>query len=109
MSNWCAICIVQFVPLFTTKWVLALHGWEVFSDTSAGSLVPFYLMPSLGGKNTLRGYADYRFHDRDMQVFNAESRWALWANLDVAAFAARLERIGLVEALADGIAGTGAK
>jgi hypothetical protein len=77
----------QFVPLFTTKWVLALHGWEVFSDTSAGELVPFYLMPSLGGKNTLRGYSDYRFHDRDMQVFNVESRWAVWANLDIAAFA----------------------
>ena len=77
----------QFVPLFTTKWVLALHGWEVFSDTSAGDLVPFYLMPSLGGKNTMRGYADYRFHDRNMQVFNVESRWALWANLDAAVFA----------------------
>ena len=67
--------------------MLALHGWEVFSDTSAGDLVPFYLMPSLGGKNTMRGYADYRFHDRNMQVFNVESRWALWANRDAAVFA----------------------
>jgi hypothetical protein len=33
--------------------------------------VPFYLLPSLGGKNTLRGYYDYRFHDRNMEVFNA--------------------------------------
>ena len=76
----------QFLPMFTPKWVLALHGWEVFSDTSGGALVPFYLMPALGGKNTMRGYQDYRFHDRDMQVFNAESRWALWSNLDAAVF-----------------------
>src|SRR5215471_10568910 len=76
----------QVVPLFTTKWVVALHGWEVFSDTSSERQVPFYLMPSLGGGNTLRGYSDYRFHDRDMQSFNAESRWALFADLDVAAF-----------------------
>jgi outer membrane protein assembly factor BamA len=49
--------------------------------------VPFYLMPSLGGKNTLRGYYDFRFHDRDMQLFNAESRWGLFTHLDVAVFA----------------------
>jgi hypothetical protein len=76
----------QFVPLFTNKWILALHGWEVFSDASSGRLVPFYLMPSLGGQNTLRGYSDYRFHDSDMQVFNAESRWALFAHIDAAVF-----------------------
>jgi len=76
----------QFVPLFTSKWILALHGWEVFSDASSGHLVPFYLMPSLGGQNTLRGYYDYRFHDNDMQAFNAESRWALFAHVDAAVF-----------------------
>jgi hypothetical protein len=76
----------QFIPLFTRNWVLAVHAWEVFSDTSSGHVVPFYLLPSLGGQNTLRGYYDYRFHDKDMQSFNAESRWALFAHVDVAAF-----------------------
>jgi outer membrane protein assembly factor BamA len=77
----------QFVPLFTKKWVVALHAWEVFSDTSSGHAVPFYLMPSLGGKNTLRGYSDYRFHDNDMQAFTVESRWALFPHVDAAVFA----------------------
>src|SRR4029077_18646406 len=77
----------QFVPLFTKRWILALHGREVFSDASSGHVVPFYLMPSLGGKNTLRGYHDYRFHDNDMEAFNAESRWALFTHLDAAVFA----------------------
>lgn len=77
----------QFVPLFTRQWVLALHGWGVFSDTSNGEVVPFYLMPSLGGKNTLRGYHDYRFHDTDMETFSAESRWALFTHVDAAVFA----------------------
>jgi surface antigen Omp85-like protein len=76
----------QFVPLVSSKWVLALHGWEVLSGTAANRVVPFFLMPSLGGQNTLRGYYDYRFHDNDMQVFNAESRWALFAHIDAAAF-----------------------
>jgi outer membrane translocation and assembly module TamA len=65
---------------------VALHGWEVFTDTSGDSVVPFYLMPSLGGGNTLRGYYNYRFHDRQMQSFNAESRVAVFTNLDVATF-----------------------
>ena len=77
----------QFVPLGTRKVVLALHGWEVFSATSAGATVPFYLMPSLGGKNTLRGFHDYRFHDNDLQNFNVETRWALLTHMDLAAFA----------------------
>jgi hypothetical protein len=76
----------QFVPLVEGKWVLAFRAWEVFSDTPTGNRVPFYLMPSLGGKNTLRGYRDYRFHDRDMQVFNAESRWGLFTHVDAAVF-----------------------
>ena len=75
----------QFVPL-TVNWLLALHGWEVFSVASSGHEVPFYLMPSLGGDNTLRGYDDYRFHDNHMQSFNIESRWALLAHVDAAAF-----------------------
>ena len=77
----------QFVPLVEDKWILALHAWEVFSDTSGGNQVPFYLLPSLGGKNTLRGYYDYRFHDRDLQVLNAESRWGLFTHVDIALFA----------------------
>jgi hypothetical protein len=76
----------RFLPIIPDNWVIALRGWAVFSDTSGGNTVPFYLMPSLGGKNTLRGYYDYRFHDRDMEVFNAESRWGLFTHLDAAVF-----------------------
>jgi outer membrane protein assembly factor BamA len=58
----------------------------VFSDSSAGNAVPFYLLPSLGGQNTLRGYDNYRFHDRNMLVASAESRWALTSHVDAAVF-----------------------
>jgi surface antigen Omp85-like protein len=77
----------QFVPVFTKRWILALHGREVLSDVSSGHVVPIYLMPSLGGKNTLRGYHDYRFHDNDMQTFSAEVRCALFTHVDAAVFA----------------------
>jgi len=77
----------QFVPLFTSRWILALHGREVLSDMPSGHLAPFYLMPSLGGKNTLRGYQDYRYHDNDMQAFSMEVRCALFTHVDAAVFA----------------------
>jgi outer membrane protein assembly factor BamA len=76
----------HFLPIVEDNWVIALRGWAAFSQTSGGNVVPFYLLPSLGGKNTLRGYYDFRFHDRDMEVFNAESRWGLFTHLDVALF-----------------------
>ena len=77
---------VQLVPVVGKTWVIALHGWGVFSDTSAGDTVPFYMLPSLGGGNTLRSYHDYRFHDRNLLLASAESRFALFRHVDAAVF-----------------------
>jgi hypothetical protein len=76
----------QFVPLFDDAWIIALRGWGVFSDTSAGHAVPFYMTPSLGGANTIRGYPNYRFHDRHLLLASAESRWPLFQHVDAAVF-----------------------
>jgi outer membrane protein assembly factor BamA len=76
----------QFIPLAARRVVLALHGWIVGSETRADTQIPFYLMPSLGGGNTLRAYSDYRFHDRNLLLVTAESRVALLKHLDLAAF-----------------------
>jgi hypothetical protein len=77
----------QFIPVTRDRdWVFALHGWAVWDDVAPGRSVPFYLLPSLGGNNSLRSYAEYRFHDLNMTVVNVESRWALFTHVDVAAF-----------------------
>jgi outer membrane protein assembly factor BamA len=76
----------QFLPVADARVVFALHGWLVASDTAAGEVLPFYLMPSLGGHNSLRAYTDFRFHDRNLIVVNAESRVALFTHLDAALF-----------------------
>jgi hypothetical protein len=75
-----------FLPLAGSRVVLALRGWVVASETDPGQTVPFYLLPSLGGGNTLRGYVDYRFHDRNMAVANVELRFALMTHMDLALF-----------------------
>jgi outer membrane protein assembly factor BamA len=76
----------QYIPLFHENWVLTLHGRAVLSQTATGQDVPFYLLPTLGGSNTLRGFSDYRFRDRDLLLFNAEYRWPLFRALDGALF-----------------------
>lgn len=76
----------HFIGLFDDNLVLAGRGWVVATDTDPGRVVPFYMLPSLGGHNTLRAYTDYRFHDRNFAVVNLESRIAVWTHLDFAAF-----------------------
>jgi outer membrane protein assembly factor BamA len=78
---------LQIIPVMEDyDWRLALHGWIVWSDVPRGNQVPFYLLPSLGGNNSLRSFADYRFHDQNLAVANVESRWGVWTNLDLAVF-----------------------
>lgn len=77
----------QFVPLAASRIVLAAHGWLAGTRAEPDRLVPFYLQPALGGSNTLRSYADYRFHDRNLLVVNAEARVRLFTHLDGAVFA----------------------
>jgi hypothetical protein len=78
---------VQFIPVTRNRnWVLALRGWLVASDVPTGHQVPFYMLPSLGGNNSLRSYDDYRYHDQNLLLANVESRWALWTHLDGALF-----------------------
>lgn len=77
----------HFIPVSASRITVALHGWLAASDTAEGSVVPFYLMPSLGGNNTLRAYANYRFHDRHLALVNVETRLALFDHIDAVVFA----------------------
>jgi hypothetical protein len=74
------------VRRYDAEWHVMLHGWGVFSDTSSGNEVPFYLLPSLGGDRTLRGFHNFRFHDRNLLLASAESRWAIFRQVDAALF-----------------------
>jgi hypothetical protein len=53
------------------KYVTVVHG---LYEKANGSNIPFYELPSLGGRDTLRGYGDGRFADRGRLVFNVEHR-----------------------------------
>jgi hypothetical protein len=76
----------HFIPVAGARVVVAAHGWLAATVTDEGRVVPFYLQPSLGGHNSLRSYADYRFHDRHLLLFNVEARIAMMTHVDAAVF-----------------------
>src|SRR5205823_3367225 len=47
---------VHYFPVFNKSWVLALRGRVALSHTGDSEEVPFYLLPALGGSNSLRGF-----------------------------------------------------
>ena len=51
-----------------------------------GQVIPYHLLPSLGGNNTHRAYGDFRFRDNHMLVLSAEYRWTPSRILDMAFF-----------------------
>lgn len=74
----------QYLPIGAS--VLALRGWIGLSQTGAGQDVPLYMLPTLGGSTTLRGYSTDRFRDRDVLLVNAEYRFPVAHRIDAAAF-----------------------
>ena len=76
----------QFVPLLRENWVIALRAAASTTDAPSGNDVPFYLMPDLGGSHSLRGYAPFRFRDRNRLLFSGEYRWTAGPFVDMALF-----------------------
>jgi outer membrane protein assembly factor BamA len=80
------IDLQQYVPLPNRYRTLALRAEAVLTDAHAGQDVPFFYQPTLGGAQTLRGFREFRFRDRNSLLMTAEYRWeAAWL-LDAALF-----------------------
>lgn len=78
--------IQQYLPILKEHWVLVFRGLVQTTDVDDGQLVPYYLLPSLGGARRHRGYADFRFQDRHMLLLTGEYRWMPSRVLDMALF-----------------------
>jgi hypothetical protein len=77
---------VQHLPLLRETWVLSLHGRVESTIDKNGETIPFFMLPALGGGQTLRGFASWRFRDRHSLLMQAE--WRVMANrfMDMALF-----------------------
>ena len=80
------VSLQQYVPLPSRYRIIALRAEGVFTDADAGSEVPFYFQPTLGGARNLRGYREFRYRDQNSLLLGAEYRWEAWWAMDAAFF-----------------------
>ena len=77
----------QYFPVFDIYRVLALRAVASFADPLRGNDVPFFMMGKLGGPESLRGFSNSRFHDKNFLLLNAAYRWHVFTQMDAVVFA----------------------
>lgn len=76
----------QYFPIWDKKRVIALRARFNYANNDPGGVVPFYMLPHVGGSDSVRSLRNWRFHDENALVLNAEYRWEAFAGLDMALF-----------------------
>jgi outer membrane protein assembly factor BamA len=77
---------MHVIPIFDKKRGIALNAMASRSDPVGDSRVPFYLMPTVGGSDSIRGFREFRYRDAAAVNLNAEYRWEAFSGLDLALF-----------------------
>jgi outer membrane protein assembly factor BamA len=57
------------------------------NQEKGGGVVPFYDLPTLGSRSTLRGFANNRFTDKSAMTASLEYRYRIWRYMDWGFFA----------------------
>jgi hypothetical protein len=78
--------VIQHLPLLREAWVISLHGLAETSFNKSNQQTPFFMLPSVGGGSSLRGYPSWRFRDNNSLLLQAE--WRIMVNrfIDTAVF-----------------------
>jgi opacity protein-like surface antigen len=66
--------------------VIALRLALTYANNAPGDRVPFYLMPYVGGGDTVRSFREFRFRDENAGTFNVELRHKIHSMVYVAGF-----------------------
>jgi len=77
---------LHHIPVLRDVWVFSLRGAVSTTGTKSGEQIPFFMLPSLGGGSSLRGYSSWRFRDRNRMELQAEWRVIVNRFVDMAAF-----------------------
>jgi Omp85 superfamily domain len=78
--------VIQHIPVMRDTWVVSLRGRVETTFVDDGQTIPFFMLPALGGGSTLRGFASWRFRDRNSLLLSAEWRILVNRFLDTAVF-----------------------
>ena len=75
-----------YIPFVNGMRTLAFRAGNETTFHGDGQQVPFYLQPTLGGPNDLRGYERYRYYDNGASVLSGEYRWSVAGSVEMALF-----------------------
>ncbi len=67
-----------YLPLGSDFTSLALRAFTELKRTKGGSQIPFYELAWLGGRNTHRGFRNFRFRGNNSLLFTIEPRRTVW-------------------------------
>jgi hypothetical protein len=96
------------VPFINGMRTLAFRARNETTFHADGQPVPFYLQPTLGGPNDLRGYERYRYYGNNSSLLSGEYKWSVAGSVEMAMFGdggnvySRPGLIGLRELRGDG-------
>ena len=77
---------LQHIPILRETWVLSLRA-RLRGTIGDSSIVPFFMLPTIGGGSSLRAHSSWRFRDRHAADAIVEWRWIPnRAGLDLAVF-----------------------
>ena len=76
----------QYVSFFAERRVLVGRVKVATTDADDASAVPFFMLPFLGGNDTLRGFRAYRFRGPHSILLQGEYRWEIWSAFEAALF-----------------------
>jgi hypothetical protein len=74
----------EYIPLGSNRHVVALRQVTSLDEPDAGSRVPFYMQPALGGSAFLGGYGSFRFRGEKLLALAGEYRFELVPKVELA-------------------------
>lgn len=75
-----------YIHLFNNR-ILALRGMvQRMRNLRSESVLPFYYLSTLGGRDDLRSFRSHRLVDKDAVLITAEYRYPLWTIIDAFVF-----------------------
>jgi len=82
--NEVTIDVRQYIPLFENH----VFAWQVFGSSVFGEngLIPFQLLPTLGGRDAMRGFRQGQYRDNVLFLAQTEYRLPIYKRLKAAVF-----------------------
>ena len=77
---------IQHFPVLRETWVFSFRARAMTTLDKSNQQIPFFMLPTLGGSSTLRGYTSLRFRDRNSLLLQGEWRIMASRYLDSAVF-----------------------